>query len=284
MKRLLKRKAAFTAAAVGVALVIMGIISAFTSGRASILTSAAGFVTKPFRLLASSVSGGASSFLGYIRDYDALQAENTALAAEIERLRRENRELEGMRRENEELRVIAGLKETRPSFVFVSAAVTARSTSNWARTLTLDKGSSAGIAAGHSVLSAEGGGCLVGVVAEVSPGWCVVRLVTDSSFAAGAVVYRTAQTAVAEGRFDLMTRGRLGLLRLPSGSDLRIGDLVLTSGAGGVLPPGLPIAAVASVYDEKDGFSLTAELVPAVSPDRLSAVYVVIAYEQVGEP
>ena len=110
--------------------------------------------------------------------------------------------------------------------------VTARSTSNWESTLTIGKGSAAGIAVDDCVVDEYWN--LVGVVAEVGENWATVRTLVDSDTEMGGQLARTGGAAILEGDFALMGEGRLKLTYLPENSELIAGDLVTTSGRGGV--------------------------------------------------
>jgi rod shape-determining protein MreC len=75
-----------------------------------------------------------------------------------------------------------------------------------------------------------------------------------------------------------MRDGKLRLNFLPLGSDILHGDLVLTSGLGGVYPPGLPVGTVAGVQTDLSGNTEYAELIPKAELDNLGKVFVVLEY------
>jgi rod shape-determining protein MreC len=156
------------------------------------------------------------------------------------------------------------------------ATIVARNPTEWERTVTLSKGSEAGIEVGQSVVSSEL--YLVGIVSQTGTVWSVVQLVTDMRISAGAKVYRTGQTAVAEGDWSYMRDGRLRLNYLPLGSDILHDDLILTSGLGGVYPPGIPVGRVVGVQTDLSGQTEYAELIPMVSLDTLNRVFIVLEY------
>jgi rod shape-determining protein MreC len=153
--------------------------------------------------------------------------------------------------------------------------VVARNPTEWERTLTLSKGSEAGIEAGQSVITSEM--FLIGVVSRAGYGWAEIHTVIDTTMSAGAKNSRTGETSHAEGDWRLMRDGRLKLSYLPLGSDILHGDLILTSG-GGRYPPGLPIGIVAEVQTDRSGQTEYAELIPAARLDALTQVFVVTEY------
>ena len=135
----------------------------------------------------------------------------------------------------------------------VSAEVIARSPGDWADTLTLDKGSSSGVNKDDLVTTVDG---MLGFVSEVTDNTCEVTSITDPKMQCGALVTRTRETAIAEGDYNLMTRGALRLSYLREDSKVVVGDTVETSGRGGVFPKGILIGTVESVQPEESGLTV----------------------------
>lgn len=268
-----RHKTLVIAGIVVIVVLAMGIISLFASGRVSPLSNLLGGLTRPVQTMMNRLANGAGGFWGYIYEYETLLDENAELHLRLAQAEEEIRQLQKAGEENESLREWLHITEERPEFQFIPADVIQRDISNWGRMLTLDKGEADGVAVDDCVLSAEG--YLVGRIRSVGRIWCEVVTVIDTDMTAGAMVDRTALTAVAEGSFELMQKGRLGLVYLPPNVDLIIGDTVLTSGIGGVLPQDVPIGKVIDVRQEKDGMSTTAELEPFVNLERVRTCYIV---------
>ena len=278
MKVFRRHKALTVVCIVAVLVLAMAVASLFVSGRVSPASDWLGGLARPLQTLVSRMAGGVGNFWGYIYDYENLLAENEELRLRLAREQERNRELESAGEENERLREMLEVKRTHPEFSFESADIIQRDMSNWARIFTLDRGRLHGVAVGDCVISAEG--YFVGVVSSAARTWCEVTTVTDTDMAAGAMVYRNSLTAVAEGSFDLMLKGRLGLFYLRPDVDLMIGDTVLTSGIGGILPKDIPIGTVTDVRQEKDGMSAVAELTPLVDLDRLRVCYIILGFQE----
>jgi rod shape-determining protein MreC len=255
----------------------MAVSSFFTKGRVSPVSNAINTVFRPLHALIGSVDEYFSNLSDAVNRYDALMAEHERIRVYVAQMEEERRTLEDVMAENGLLRELLGLQPKASGFETIEmVTVTARSPSEWERTLTLSKGSEAGIEVGQSVISSEMH--LVGVISQVGSGWSVVRTVIDTAMSAGAKVSRTGQTAIAEGEWNLMRDGRLKLNYLPLGSDILHGDLVLTSGLGGLYPPGLPIGTVAGVQMDMSGQTEYAELIPLARLETLTRVFVVIEY------
>ena len=168
-------------------------------------------------------------------------------------------------------------KQRRDLSDFETATVMERSVTNWTSSLTLDKGSVHGVEEGDCVI--DGQGNLVGRISEVGYNWSTVLTVVDTDTSLGARVYRTQDLGIANGDFALMENGQLRLDSLPASSQLLEGDLVVTSGLGGYLPPDLVIGSVSSLQADDSDTSVYAVLTPAADLDSLTEVCVIKSFE-----
>ena len=252
---------------------ITAVASYALKGTANPLSNALGVVTTPIRNGVSSFVGWAEGVYNYSFRYQELEEENQRLRSQIAELEEKAREGEAASKENELLREALGLRAKRSDFVLESARVTARSTSNWASTLTLSKGSVQDVAAGDCVVDAAGN--LVGIIDEVGSNYSVMITVVDANLQMGGIVSRTDSTAMLEGDFTLMQEGRLKMTYLPENTELLTGDLVLTSGLTGIYPSGLVVGAIESLHTDPSGMSRYAVLAPAADLDRLVEVFII---------
>jgi rod shape-determining protein MreC len=255
---------------------IMAVSSFFTKGRVSPVSGAVNTVFRPLHAVADRVEGWFNGISDALRRYEELRSEYETLRVYVANMEEERRSVDEVLEENILLRQMLEFNPRERLFHTDIATVIARDTSEWGRTLTISKGMERGIEVGQCVISSEG--YLVGIISETGTGWATVRTLTDTSMSAGAKVFRTGQTAVAEGEWSSMRSGRLRLNFLPLGSDIRHNDLVLTSGLGSIYPPGVPIGRVAGVAVDPSGQMEYAELVPMVVPSTLNQVFVVLEY------
>lgn len=256
---------------------ITAVASYALKGTANPLSNALGVVTTPIRNGVSSFVGWAEGVYNYSFRYQELEEENQRLRSQIAELEEKAREGEAASKENELLRDALGLRAKRSDFVLESARVTARSTSNWASTLTLSKGSVQDVAAGDCVVDAAGN--LVGIIDEVGSNYSVMITVVDANLQMGGIVSRTDSTAMLEGDFTLMQEGRLKMTYLPENTELLTGDLVLTSGLTGIYPSGLVVGAIESLHTDPSGMSRYAVLAPAADLDRLVEVFIIKEFD-----
>ena len=234
-------------------------------------------VATPFRGAVTAVMDWFGGVREYVLYYDELHEELDALRAQVAELEDELRRSEEDRKENEQLRELLNLQQKRQDFSFQSARVSERSTDNWANTLTISRGTDAGLEVGDCVITETG--ALVGVIKAVGMNWSTVSTVIDPSSELGGIVNRTYSAGVLEGDFTLMSQGKLKLSYLPDSAQLVSGDEVLTSGKGGVYPSGLIVGTVDGVFTDPSGINRYAVVTPAASLADLIEVFVVTDFD-----
>ncbi len=255
------------------------VVSLFLSG-ANPAANLWGAVTTPFRSAGAAVADWAQRAFTDRYRAATLEEEVERLRQELAATQRELRDSQEAAVENENLRALLGLRQKRSDLTELeSATVTARSLSNWEASLTISKGSNYGLEKDQCVIDAYGD--LVGVVSEVGINWATVLTVVDTDIDMGGKVSRPGGNAAAvlEGDFTLMTQGRVKLSYLPEDTQLRAGDLVLTSGRGGVYPPDLVVGNVESVQNDSSGMTRYAVVAPKADLNGLDQVFVIKSFD-----
>lgn len=258
---------------------LVGISSALMGGTADPLSNAATTITAPVRGLVSNVLDWAEGVYNYVFRYEELNTELDTLRKQVADLEAQLRESGEAARENQQLRQLLRLQEKHQDFVFESARVTQRSTTNWESTFTLSKGSSAGVQTGNCVISETG--ALVGVVEEVGLNYCRVSTVINTDIEMGGICVRTDCAGILEGDFALMSQGRLKLSYLPDDAQLRPGDQILTSGQGDIYPPDLVVGRVEELRSDPSGMMRYAVLKPQARLDSLVEVFIIKEFDVV---
>ncbi|MBO4915243.1 MAG: rod shape-determining protein MreC [Oscillospiraceae bacterium] len=263
-------------AAAALIAVLLSVLSYFTS-TSTALHNAAGIVTSPFRSASETVSRWIEDKKHYYKEYNDLLEENAALREEVAELRANARQADRDREENKLLRELIDLREQRRDFEMESAMVLERSANNWTRTLTLNQGTSHGVAVKNVVVSSEG--YMIGVVIEVGLNWCTVQTIVDTDTEIGALLFRTGDVVIAEGDFALMRENKLKLSFLPTEAPLLVGDYIVTSGLGGYYPSNIVIGTVESVESDDDGLAQYAVLAPMCDFDSQTEVFIIKSFD-----
>jgi rod shape-determining protein MreC len=214
-------------------------------GLASDVVAPAGEATAAAR---ASRQGLFSGIVGYFR----AGSQNAALREEMELARIRLAEAEAIRAENRRLKALLDLQD-KPVKPVAVARLVGSSASSGRRFAYLGAGRTDGVAPGMPVLSERG---VIGRVLETGRNSARVLLLTDSESvlpvrrATGDVV------AFAEGRGDGMLRVRLVNLGI---NPLKLGDLMVTSGAGGYYRPGVAVAIITKITADGGLAQLVAE-------------------------
>ncbi len=236
-----------------------------------------GFAFRPIQSTLDSVASSIASIGTAINEIDRLRTDNEALRAEKARLEAENSRLAEFGRENE---LLTGMLQLRAGFELktTAAAVIARESSEFRRTVTLDKGSNEGIAVGDVVVA--NGGALAGRVTAVGPESATVVLLTD-----GASTVIGQLPSAATGEVEGHLADTLPMTQIDASAVIAVGDEVVTAGielGSGVrspYPKGLVIGQVVDLKRDANDVVQTAFLQPAADLDRLEYVLVILDYE-----
>ena len=200
-----------------------------------------------------------------------LEDENRLLKRKVDILTSEivnHREayLEGLR-----LKEHLGLRE-KTELPMITARVIGKEGASIFKTIVVNKGTKDGIKIGLPVLSVEG---VVGRVVETS--WNISRILLVIDFNSNADVL--VQSSRAHG--VLQGGGSAGciLKYIERSEEIKIGDLVLTSGLGGVFPKGLLLGTVVGVNRKDPGLFQKIDILPAVNFSRLEEVSIALIKE-----
>jgi len=264
-----RRRAIITVVSV-VLIICMVYLTARDRERLTLAEQAVREVFTPVARGASTVSRWVSSWVSFIASIGEMKSENERLRAELDAAQAALLQLEEAARENQRLTELLQLKGSLRGRA-EAAVVAYRDPGNWLESVVIDKGSSSGIAKGQAVINARG---VVGRVTSVTPNSATVLLAVDSRNSIGGIATRSRDLVVVEGAGD----GSGLLIARPLGAqpDLAEGDVIITSGLGGVYPKGHAIGDVIAVEQGKYGVSLLAYVKPRVDFQRLEEVLVLV--------
>lgn len=200
-----------------------------------------------------------------------LQARVDALEQTNRLLRLAVAELQAATRETDRLRQMLGFPG-RTSWRLLPARVIGRDPGNWWQSVHLDIGYRQGVTTNLAVLTPEG---LVGKVAEVGPWTCRVLLIGDPNCPVSASLAETGETGIVRGATGGDIQGSLvDLSYLPRSAALKPGQRVVTSGQGGVFPPGIGVGDVVDARPVGVGVYVEARVRLAVNLSALDLVWV----------
>lgn len=194
-----------------------------------------------------------------------LSDENKRLKRAILELQGEQQQLRFLRNENKRLRELLG-SDARDSVRRMVAEVIAVASEPFSQQLVINKGTLSGVYEGQPVLDSNG---IIGQVQDVGGNTARVLLLSDQSHAISLRSERNDIRVLAQGTGDI---GRLELMFIPHSSDLQEGDLLMSSGLGGVFPEGYPVARISSVVRDESLPFATVFADPVSALDRVRNV------------
>ena len=221
-------------------------------------------VQKVFTAPMDSVRGVFNSYL----DLVDVRSENARMRDRITQLEDENLQFREALVASKYLMQIAEMRDEL-EVPMLPSQVVGLDVSPWFRSVLVDRGGSHGVLPGNPVITDEG---VVGLVTATSRHAAKTMLLLDRQSAIDGIVQRSRSRGVIRGRgideleFEFVVRG----------GDVLPGDIVITSGLGGVYPKGLPIGEVVSLGDPGGRLLQTATLRPAVDFGRLEHVFVML--------
>ena len=201
-------------------------------------------------------------------DWKNVRAENHRLRDENQQLRVAALRVSETEDENRRLRHLLALQQRLP-LTTLSGEIIARDWGGWIRSLTVNRGRGDQVPRLTAVISPDG---LIGRIVDVRPGASIIQVLTDPASTVGAHVVRTRTPGIVEGdargtlRFKYMAR---------DGAGIQVGDVLVTSGQGGLFPRGIPIGRVRAIDDRGSALFYYAALEPAVDFARVDEVLLV---------
>lgn len=193
--------------------------------------------------------------------------ENIELQKEVELLREANNRYLEYKQENKRLRRLLEFKKE-ASIMVVPAQITAKDTSSWFKTVIIDKGSRDGIKKNQAVVTHEG---VVGHIIDLTTTTARVLLICDQNSSVAVLI----QLERAEGIMVGSQGWRCKINYLARTANVQTGDVVITSGLGGIFPKGLRVGKITKIEKKNFGLFQDAEVQPYVDFSKLEEVLII---------
>lgn len=248
------------------------IYQAVSGNYASVPEAVVGTVVTPVVELSGKLSDKVAGFFNMLLTARETRQENEQLRRELSDAYGKLGDLEQYRNENLQLKEFLGVKELHEDFEMQPATVIGRDSADRFDSFIINRGNLHGVSLNDPVITSEG---LVGLVSFVGPTYSTVTTLLDDGINIGIRNARTEETGVISGTDALSREGKTKLRLLPRDTSLLSGDVIETSGVGGVFPAGLLVGTVESLHAENSGVSMYAKIRPMVEVGRVSDVMVI---------
>jgi rod shape-determining protein MreC len=211
--------------------------------------SVADSVTSPFAKMA-------------LRDED-----NLLLRKRIDELLLERAKYQEAVLENKRLKELLKLIEGRQQYI-AAARVLSRGTDQWSHILVLDKGQADGVSKDMSAITPKG---FAGKIFNVTGSYSKLLLLTDINFSAAVRLQESRKECVISG-----TGTRKAILKyVPYEDEVKVGDIVITSGLDQLFPPGIPVGFISKIDKQGTGHFQYIEVTPYVDDSKMEEVLII---------
>jgi rod shape-determining protein MreC len=256
------------------ALVALGLIALALGGY---LTPVSRILLNPFIDAQTWLATRVQAIQNYIeapQDVTRLMQRNVELEAQVSRLQTEIITLEQQLSETRILEALVDFARVNPENRYVAASVIGRDPSPFVKYVMINRGSDDGLRRGMPVVTQQG---LVGRVAAVTAGAARVQLITDPASSVNIRIEPSRAQAILLGSIT----GELSLDMVPQSTEIKIGDLVLSSGLGGNYPANILIGQIVSVRRRDTDLFQSAAVQPVVDFSNLEIVLVIINFRPI---
>ena len=232
-------------------------------------------IMAPVKVVGNALTSTAEKYYSYMFRYEALAAENEALNKKIAQMEDVARQADSVGRENARLRALLDLKATNEDYELVDAYIIGWNSTDWNSTLTINRGTGAGIQPNMCAVTENGQ--VVGLVTEAGPNYAVIKTVLDSTLEISGTITVSGYNGMVGGGYMQGNETLLKMEYLPSSAIIRNQDQVVTSGST-VYPRGLIMGYVVDAGFEETGVAKFALLEPAAEINTLEQVFIITKY------
>lgn len=269
--KLLKNKLTVTIIVLSVA--FLGLITLTVSRDDKGLESGAGSTLNPVQKVAYGFNRGVKDFVDFFLNFSDVRDENKELKKENDKLKAEIDEYSKLKEENERLQKVLNFKDEKNNYDYIGTNIIGISGDSILNGYIVDRGKDDGIEKGMVVISADG---LVGQVSSVGKNWAVVQCIVNENVKVAVMVDSTREnTGILQGYKDYFNNNLAKVLNLPMDSEVKEGDVIVTSGLGGYYPKEIKIGEVVSVEEDRVKVMKSAIVKPYVDFNKIEELFIV---------
>ncbi len=268
-------------ASLALAALLLGVVfAAFSHNSSSFFTSVVSTLFSPLQKAAFSISRHADSFTVSFKSSSSYLEQIELLEKQLNESTQKLSEYENLKAKVKDYENILGLKKRNNDFAFAYATVISRNAADAGSSFVVDVGRIDDVSVNDPVVC---DGNIVGIIKKVNTTTSVALSVLDPRLSIGAYDVSTGEKGFLSGSTKLISDGLVRLSGLKSTTAVVSGGIVVTSGAGGVFPPGIVIGTVVTVENDEADTSSYATVKPACDAVNLSGVFVLTDFAGQGE-
>ena len=272
-----KNKLAVTIVVLSVA--FLGIIIFSLKGNSSVISSGVGSVISPLQKIIYNANDKLKESFDFFINFSKVKQENEELAAKNAELENKLVEYNRMKDENTTLREMFDYSQANQNYNYLGCNIVGYSGGNISNGYVIDKGTNDGVKKDMIVITPQG---LVGKVTKSESSYSIVQTILNENIAVASMVESTRETTgILQGATDNKNKNLAVLSNIPIDSEIKEGDIILTSGLGGMYPKEIRIGEVVSVEIDTVGIMKKAVVKPYVDFNKLEGLFVVVPKEEI---
>ncbi|MBQ6819973.1 MAG: rod shape-determining protein MreC [Clostridium sp.] len=273
-----RQKNKLAATVIGLSVIFLGIIIyTINNGSKNAISSGVGSAINPLQKIVYSISDTVKETLDFFLNFSTVKEENNNLTKENIELKNKLLEYDKLKEENERLREVLNFTESKNKYNYIGTEIIGYSGESYSDGYIIDKGENEGIQKDMIVISAKG---LVGQVTSTASNWAVVQSLLNENIAVSIMVNGTRETSgILKGYVTRSNESLAKVTNLPLDSQIKEGDVIVTSGLGMIYPKEIRIGEVVSVETDEIKVMKTAIIKPYVDFSKLEELFVVVPKE-----
>ena len=274
-----KNKLAVTIVLLSVA--FCGMIIYSLQSDANGISSSVSTVVSPLQKIVYNINSRVKETVDFFLNFSEVKLENEELKEKNTKLANELIEYESLKDEVERLREALNFTESKNNYKYVGVNIIGYSGNSLSDGYIIDKGSNDGIDKNMVVVSSKG---LVGKVTKVASNFAIVQSILNENIAVAVMDQQTREaTGVLQGLSDKKDNNMTVVYNLPISSDVKEGDIIITSGLGKIYPKEIPVGTVVSVEEDNVRVMKSAVVEPFVNFNEVEELFVVIPNSNIDE-
>lgn len=274
-----KNKLAVTIVLLSVA--FCGMIIYSLQSDANGISSSVSTVVSPLQKIVYNINSRVKETVDFFLNFSEVKLENEELKKKNTKLANELIEYESLKDEVERLREVLNFTESKNNYKYVGVNIIGYSGNSLSDGYIIDKGSNDGIDKNMVVVSSKG---LVGKVTKVASNFAIVQSILNENIAVAVMDQQTREaTGVLQGLSDKKDNNMTVVYNLPISSDVKEGDIIITSGLGKIYPKEIPVGTVVSVEEDNVRVMKSAVVEPFVNFNEVEELFVVIPNSNIDE-
>ena len=274
-----KNKLAVTIVLLSVA--FCGMIIYSLQSDANGISSSVSTVVSPLQKIVYNIKSRVKETVDFFLNFSEVKLENEELKKKNTKLANELIEYESLKDEVERLREALNFTESKNNYKYVGVNIIGYSGNSLSDGYIIDKGSNDGIDKNMVVVSSKG---LVGKVTKVASNFAIVQSILNENIAVAVMDQQTREaTGVLQGLSDKKDNNMTVVYNLPISSDVKEGDIIITSGLGKIYPKEIPVGTVVSVEEDNVRVMKSAVVEPFVNFNEVEELFVVIPNSNIDE-